>query len=269
MRLGVRCVWPALGLLVASGARGETSVLKTRAGSPVHWTRAEITLGLDASASRRVHRMDVVHAVERAARSWNRIPASQPRFRFTTEPARDVTIRFCREKWQGDTIDLGHTQFDANPHDGAVTSANIALNECDHVFTPPGEQASGPFDLQSVMTHELGHVLGLGHSNTASAIMFPNGKGMLARAPSPDDETALAVIYLGRDLEPPSRALPNPQVTTSLPGPLTAGRALAAPAAAAAKPDGGREATVQVGEATLLPPLAEAPTTKRAGKKKR
>jgi hypothetical protein len=213
-----------------------------------------------------MHRMDVVHAVERAARSWNRIPASQPRFRFTAETTRDVTIRFCRGKWQGDTVDLGHTQFDASPHDGSVTSATIDLNECDHVFTPPGEQASGPFDLQSVMTHELGHVLGLGHSNTASAIMFPNGRGMLARAPSPDDEIALAVLYVGRELEPPSRALPASEVTTSLPG---TAHAPTAPAAAAAKPDGGRAATVQVGEATLLPPLAEAPPTKRAGKKKR
>jgi hypothetical protein len=271
MRLGVRYVWPAFGLLVASGARGETTVLKTHAGSPVHWTHAEITLGLDASASRRLHRLDVVHAVERAAQAWNRIPASQPRFRFTTAPERDVTIRFCRVAWQGDTIDLGHTQFDASPHDGAVTSANIELNECDHVFTPPGEKTSDPFDLQAVMTHELGHVLGLGHSNTASAIMFPNGKGMLARAPGPDDETALAVLYVGRDLEPPSKAPPAPEVATGLPGPVTAERVLAAPAAAApeVKPDGGREVKVQVGEPTLLPPLVETPASKRSGKKKR
>jgi hypothetical protein len=275
MRLGVRCVWPVLGLLVASGARGETSVLKTRAGSPVHWTRAEITLGLDASASRRVHRLDVVHAIERAAQAWNRIPASQPRFRFTTEPERDVTIRFCRTTWQGDSVDLGHTQFDASPHDGVVTSANIELNECDHVFTPPGEKTSGPFDLQAVMTHELGHVLGLGHSNTASAIMFPNGKGMLARAPGPDDETALAVLYIGRELAPPSKAPPAPEVALQLPGPAaspTTAHAPRAPAAAAApevKPDGGRGVTLQVGEPTLLPPLADTPTAKRGGGKKR
>lgn len=279
MRLVLCCVWPAVVLFAASDARGRTDLLKTSAGSPVHWTRAEITLGLDSAAtSRSVHRMDVVHAVERAAYAWNRIPASQPRFRFTTEPQRDVTLRFCRGQWLGDAIDLGRTEFDASPTDGTVTSATIELNECDHRFTPPGEKASGPYDLQSVMTHELGHVLGLGHSDAASAIMFPSGNGVLARFPGPDDETALAVLYLGRELQPIPGSTARQVAEISLPqaGPTDAqivasappqgSQADAAAALAGAEPllnlkaDNGREVAIYAGEPTLLPPLVESPT---------
>jgi hypothetical protein len=203
MRLALRCACGIIAVLGASDAQARTDLLKTQAGSPVHWARAEIVVGLDAGAgSRTVERLDVVHAIQRAAYAWNRIPADQPRFRFTTEPDRDVTIRFCRGKWQGDAIDLGRTQFEASPRDGSVAAGQIEINECDHRFTPPGTRANGPFDLQSVLTHEFGHVLGLGHSDSASAVMFPNGKGAYAQLPNAHDETALAVLYIGRQLQP-------------------------------------------------------------------
>jgi hypothetical protein len=289
MRLALRCAGVTITVLAAADANANTELLKTQAGSVVHWTRTEVVVGVDATAaSRFVDRMDVVHAIQRAAHAWNRIPASQPRFRFTTESARDVTIRFCRGQWQGDAIDLGKTQFDASPRDGSVSAAVIELNECDHRFTPPGERASSPFDLQSVLTHELGHVLGLGHSDTASAVMFPSGKGVYVRLPNTDDETALAVLYIGRQLQPSGHGAAPPEAelglpsTTSQPADVlrparttapTAGTSAETPTAsmpADAVPvlhlnaGGGRQVTVSTGEPTLLPPLSESPNKSAA-----
>ncbi|MBN2574184.1 MAG: matrixin family metalloprotease [Deltaproteobacteria bacterium] len=295
MRLALQCLLAAVAAFAADKASARTKVLTTEAGSVVHWTRDEITVGIDASAaSRSVARVDVAHAIQRAARAWNRVPASQPHLRFVAEANPDVTVRFCRGKWLGETIDLGRTQFTASPRDGAVTSAVIELNECDHHFSPPGEEAVDPFDLQSVMTHEFGHVLGLGHSDLPTAIMFPSGNGVLVRTPSADDETALALIYIDRESldtpAPPSgprlvRAPPSAGAQPGAKPPASAGRASPSPrrtgdemsppaplptdsvSVLSIKSQGGREMVVYTCEPTLLPPLAESqPTSKRKAK---
>jgi len=239
MRLASRCVGLALAALVGSDAHARTALLKTQAGSVVHWARAEVVVGIDAAAgSQNIERMDVVQAIQRAAHAWNRIPASQPHIRFTAEADRDVTIRFCRGKWQGNAIDLGNTKYDASPRDGSVLSAVIELNECDYKFTPPGESDTDPLDLQSVLTHEFGHVLGLGHSASANTVMFPSGKGVYVRLPTRDDQTALAVLYIGRDLQPSIYA-------TALPAP--------GPLLPVTSPK-----TINLGETTQLPSLSKS-----------
>jgi hypothetical protein len=54
------------------------------------------------------------------------------------------------------------------------------LVDADVMFNPTqtfatSAAASGQFDLQSVATHEFGHLLGLDHSNIAHAVMYPYG----------------------------------------------------------------------------------------------
>ncbi|GLT67396.1 hypothetical protein SLA2020_408500 [Shorea laevis] len=77
-----------------------------------------------------------------------------------------------------------------------------------HAFSPMGERfhfdadenwvvGAVPelFELETVALHELGRILGLGHSSNGDAIMFPNiGPGMI-KGLSPDDIKGIRVLY--------------------------------------------------------------------------
>jgi predicted Zn-dependent protease len=278
-----------LVLLGANSATAKTELLKTQSGSLVHWTKPEIFVGLAPSAaSQNVAQDGVELAIQRAAETWNAVRAGQPRLNIALGPNAEVTIKFCREKWRGDTIDLGKSQFTANLRDGTVAAATIELNECDHAFTAPGEATTGGWDLQAVITHELGHVLGLGHSDNPAAVMHPNGRGAELRKPHSDDMTALALIYFGRaavefqadgfednsrapaDQHPNALRFRREEVPTPADRPSSNLRpSTGQGGSAAATPDlvtvlnltdgGGRQVLLYTGEPTLLPPIGTVP----------
>ena len=60
----------------------------------------------------------------------------------------------------------------------------------------PGTSISG-VDLQGVACHEYGHALGLGHSSTGGATMFPSisGTGVVTRSIATDDSNGIKAIY--------------------------------------------------------------------------
>jgi len=294
----LHCVALAVVLLCAGSVSASTELLKTNAGSLVHWTRAKITVGLASSnGSKTVASEGVAQAIRNATQAWNTIRAGQPELHFVAdEPKADVIIKFCRSKWHGDTIDLGNSQFTASLHDGSVEAATIELNECDHSFTALGEAVRGSYDLQAVVTHELGHVLGLGHNDNPSAVMYPSARGVGVRTPHAEDKTTLAIIYFGRAPNPmaqkadkqETRSLPDTNrrssrpdlehsghsAPRSAPGPSTDADAARVSAANTVNlvpvlsltTSGGRQVYVYTCEPTLLPPLSSAPTSRDASR---
>jgi predicted Zn-dependent protease len=56
---------------------------------------------------------------------------------------------------------------------------------------------SGEFDIDGVMVHEVGHVIGIGHSNVAGATMYPsvNACNINNRTLEADDRAAAADLY--------------------------------------------------------------------------
>jgi hypothetical protein len=94
---------------------------------------------------------------------------------------------------------------------GQILDADIYFNPSDSnvTFATPQELPAAPkaYDLESVLTHELGHFLGFSHSGVWSAMMFPFApapgtiSGVRPAAQQPDaplgddDRTGLRVLY--------------------------------------------------------------------------
>lgn len=121
----------------------------------------------------------LVDTVNRAFATWQAVPSANLRAEFqglTVVPPgfRDgrTTIGFL-DRPDLERV-LGATSFLINSATGEVVEADIFLNT---IFTwstaPNGEQ--GRVDLQSVVQHEIGHLLGLGHSAIGETEMLPSG----------------------------------------------------------------------------------------------
>jgi hypothetical protein len=94
---------------------------------------------------------------------------------------------------------------------GQILDADIYFNPSDSLvsFSTPAALSANPksYDLESLLTHELGHSLGFSHSAVWSAMMFPFAPapgtftGMRPTAQQPDapladdDRTGLRVLY--------------------------------------------------------------------------
>lgn len=94
---------------------------------------------------------------------------------------------------------------------GEILDADVLLrpNDPSTAFATPAALAANPnaYDLESILTHELGHSFGFNHSGVWGAMMFPyapppgtiTGTRPTAQAPdaplSDDDRTGLRVLY--------------------------------------------------------------------------
>ncbi len=77
---------------------------------------------------------------------------------------------------------------------GVIYEGNIDVNISYNYIFSPG--AANGYDAQTMYTHELGHVLGLGESNVAGSVMSqPQVPNSFLRALTSDDIAGLNAIY--------------------------------------------------------------------------
>ena len=171
-------------VLMTAGAASSSAYLKLGAavnGRVVDatWKQQPIGLFISDSGSNGVSATDVRGAVERAAATWSAVECANVRFAYqgiTSAPPEGTdgknTIGFL-ERPDLDRV-LGATSFMVDATTGEIYEADIFFNASFVFSVSPGGQ-SGRIDLESLALHELGHLLGLGHSAIGETERISNG----------------------------------------------------------------------------------------------
>jgi hypothetical protein len=106
---------------------------------------------------------------------------------------------------------IARTSLTFDPSTGAIFDADIEINSFANEFSTREVDVSN--DLQGVLTHEIGHFLGLDHTSAESATMRANYdlSNLGARTLSADDRAGICSIYSpSAELEPGCPSVTGP-----------------------------------------------------------
>lgn len=120
---------------------------------------------------------------------------------FNPSGTNSNAIIFQDTKWKYTSVDntLAKTTVTFDSDTGEILDADIEVNHANNNFTINDDVVE--YDLQSVLTHEIGHFIGLDHSPDFTATMYAGYEpGTIdQRTLEPDDVDAACAVY------PPSR----------------------------------------------------------------
>ena len=129
---------------------------------------------------------------------------SEPEYNSDHGNANVVMFRDNDWPYAGANATLALTTITFNPQNGEIFDADIEVNS---FRTPLTTSDVGiEFDLQSILTHEAGHFLGLSHSHVESATMYLEySEGSSLRELHSDDIAGICAVYPDdRDVSDPS-----------------------------------------------------------------
>lgn len=141
-------------------------------------------------------------------------PVACPKPEYNKSQPNQNVITFHDSEWPykntgAETLALTTVFF--NPDTGEIYDANIELNSYNADFVLLAEQADKDHDdLNAVLTHEIGHFLGLSHSSVNSATMFQSY--MLGMTTLDDDDVQAICASL-----PPNRSTTDPGTPAGVP----------------------------------------------------
>lgn len=179
----------------------------TKAGARVRWSESSVTMRIDPKLEESMGRDSVRAALTMATDAWRGLPGV-PSITLSDEPAPGYRLAertngiYLMNPWPFPKEQLAVT-VSTYASNGRMIGADILVNgETQYALLAEGSDHSGmhQHDLGAVLTHEMGHVLGLDESpDDDSATMWPYIRAgeVHQRTLSDDDEQGVIEAYAG------------------------------------------------------------------------
>lgn len=185
-------------------------------GLPLVWATSCLSYSFSKAFTRNLPHDRVREVVRRSFASWAAMPCGGQTATLTFEEGDDSACGVAEFSDKGENINLIIFRDDDFPYNsedntlakttvtfdvktGLILDADIEVNTAFNEVTL--DDGRVVYDLQSIMTHEIGHLMGIAHTPVLEATMFASyepGQTSL-RTLSQDDVDAACAIY------PPSR----------------------------------------------------------------
>jgi len=189
-------------------------------GAKLFWTTGCIQFDMQRDGTQDLDPNDARDIVKKSFAAWSEVDCGGKKLASITFSAGpDVSckkseynskgknvnvILFQDNDWTYRGIDgtLAKTSVTYNDDTGEIFDADIEVNAANNTLTITDNPAKVEYDLQAILTHEVGHFLGVAHSPDPNATMYASYSpgSMSQRKLSDDDVKAVCAIY------PPGRA---------------------------------------------------------------
>ena len=183
-------------------------------GAKLFWPTSCVSFSLNQLGTQELDPQETFAVIRKTFQAWTEVPCpGGGRASMTFEERGPVSckkseynkdghnlnvILFQDDDWTYRGIDgtLAKTSVTYNDETGEIYDADIEVNAANNTVTLPGAKKV-EFDLQAILTHEVGHFIGIAHSSGGSAVMAPTyASGSIAqRTLTPDDVAAVCAIY--------------------------------------------------------------------------